>query len=129
MTGVASHLVWKIKNSVLSLKITGVMLFVNGRIACHLKAYFTASGFKDITLYPSTLVLDDFEVADTIYDIEKTVNNALLDALLTPLEAKSIINDYKQQTTNGGFQCALTSYTIIGIKAKQQEVPSEVDPI
>jgi len=90
---------------------------VNGRIGCHLKSYFSASGFKDITLYPSTLVLDDFEVADNIYDIEKTVNNALLDGLLTSLEAENIIKECYHQTEEGGFQCALTSYTIIGIKA------------
>lgn len=97
--------------------------FVNGRIGCHLKAYFTAAGFKGISIYPTTLVLDDFEVANKIYDIKKTVDNALLDGLLTPLEAENIISDCQQQTLNGGFQCALTSYTIIGIKAKQQEVP------
>ncbi len=90
--------------------------FVNGRIGCHLKAYFSAAGFKDITLYPTTLLLDDFEVADKIYDIKKTVDNALLDGLLTPLEAENILKEFYAQSEVGGFQCALTSYTIIGSK-------------
>jgi ubiquinone/menaquinone biosynthesis C-methylase UbiE len=90
--------------------------FVNGKIGCYLKAYFSVSGFKDITLYPSTLILNDFEVADKIYDISMTVNKALLDGLLTPIEAKNIINDCKVQTINSEFHCALTSYTIMGIK-------------
>jgi len=91
---------------------------VNGRIGCRLKAYFSAVGFADIALYPTTLVLDDFEVADKIYDIQKTVNNALLDGLLTSLEAENIRKECYAQTEEGGFHCALTSYTVIGIKPK-----------
>lgn len=90
--------------------------FVNGRIGCHLKAYFSVAGFKNIILHPTTLVLDDFEVADKIYDIKKTVNNALLDGLLTSLEVDNIFKECYTQTEEGGFQCALTSYTICGSK-------------
>jgi ubiquinone/menaquinone biosynthesis C-methylase UbiE len=90
--------------------------FVNGRIASHLKAYFSTSGFKNITIYPSTLVLDNFEIADKIYDIKKTINNALLEGLLSIKEAEDILTECKEQSSNNSFICALTSYTIIGTK-------------
>jgi len=93
--------------------------FVNGRIGCHLKAYFSAEGFNDIFLYPSTLILDDFEVADKIYNIKQTINRACIDGLLTSLEAKNIVKECYKQTKEGGFHCALTSYTISGMKPKK----------
>jgi len=92
--------------------------FVNGRIGCHLKVYFVKAGFDDIHLYPTTLVLDDFEIADQIYDIKKTVKSALLDGLLTSEEAENILKVCDAQTEEGGFHCALTSYTISGTKVK-----------
>ena len=92
--------------------------FVNGRIGCQLKAFFVKAGFEVIGLYPSTLILDDFEVANRVYDIEQTIKNAYSDGLLNSLEVENILQECRIQTKERGFQCSLTSYTIIGDKVK-----------
>ena len=90
--------------------------FENGRIAIELKSYLHRAGFTQITYVPSTLVLEDFATADRIYDIEKTVLLAQKEQYLSQEEAKNIVEELKQQTEEGTFLCALTSYTVTAVK-------------
>ena len=90
--------------------------FENGRIAIELKGYLHHAGFTQINCCPSTLVLEDFATADRIYDIEKTVLRAQKEKYFTQEEAKAIVEELKQQTEEGTFLCALTSYTFTALK-------------
>jgi len=85
--------------------------FVNGRIALHLKRYLKEEGFEEMTLYPSTLLLESFEAADAIYDIEETVMRIYREKQLKSKEAAEVIESLKNASKKGTFLCALTSYT------------------
>jgi len=91
--------------------------FVNGSIALHIKSYLRHAGFQETVLYPSTLVLDDFAVADKIYDIKQTVLRTCKEGLLTLDEAENTIAELQRQTSDHTFMCTLTSYMFAAVKA------------
>jgi len=93
--------------------------FENGRIAIELKGYLHRAGFTQITYLPSTLVIEDFATADKLYDIEKTLFMAEKENDLTKAEVKKILEECKEQTKEGTFLCALTSYTISAVKESE----------
>jgi len=90
--------------------------FVNGQIAFDLKGYLYTEGFKKVIYIPKTLLLDDFEIADQIYNLRKTMQYVEYQGLLSKKEVDYALAEFMRQTREKSFSCALTSYIIVAQK-------------
>lgn len=90
--------------------------FTNPWIGRHLSVFFRRAGFEDIAIYPSVSLISDFETADKVYNIRKTIERLLSLSQITPKEADKWIDELSRQTSDGTFRAALTAYLIVGRK-------------
>ena len=90
--------------------------FTNNWIGRHLCDYFISSGLTDIKIYPGTCIINDFQTADKVYNLRKTVEKAIIGGMISASQGSAWIEELIHRTQMGSFMAALTAYTIIGKK-------------
>lgn len=102
--------------------------FTNPWIGRHLALLFRKAGFENISVHPSVSVISDFETADRVYDLRKTLERLISTAQLSREEADEWVNELRQQTTNCTFQVSLTAYIVVGWKMNGSSLRSPLMP-
>lgn len=92
--------------------------FTNPWIGRYLKQYFRLAGLTEITVYPSVSVINDFELADQVYNLRQTAFRAVEAGKLARKTAGQWLSDLEKQDKAGYFLCSLTAYTVAGRKRK-----------
>ena len=90
--------------------------FPNSWIGRHLSGHFISAGLSDIKIYPGTCVINDFQTADKVYNLRKTVQKAVAGGMISAIQGSEWIEELIYRTQVGSFMAALTAYTIIGKK-------------
>jgi ubiquinone/menaquinone biosynthesis C-methylase UbiE len=90
--------------------------FTNNWIGRHLCDHFISCGLSDIKIYPGTCVINDFQTADKVYNLRKTVQKAIAGGMISVSEGRDWIEELIYRTQMGSFMAALTAYTVIGKK-------------
>lgn len=90
--------------------------FTNSWIGRQLCDHFISCGLSDIKIYPGTCVINDFETADKVYNLRKTVQLAIAEGMISASQGSEWIAELIHKTQMGSFMAALTAYTIIGKK-------------
>ena len=90
--------------------------FTNSRIGLYLCDHFISCGLSDIKIYPCTCIINDFETADKVYNLRKTVEKAIAGGMISASQGNDWIEDLIHKTKTGSFMAALTADTIIGKK-------------
>lgn len=90
--------------------------FVNPEIGNELHRYFSDAGLNEVAEYPSVSLVDDFEMADQIYNLRQTVERLVEEGELTRETAINWLADLEQQSVAGRFHCSLTAFTVVGRK-------------
>jgi hypothetical protein len=78
--------------------------------------YFISSGLADVKIYPGTCIINDFETADKVYNLRKTVQKAIAGDMISATQGSDWILELISRTQKGSFMAALTAYTVIGKK-------------
>jgi len=91
----------------------------NPWIGRHLRLFFLRSGFTAVTVMPSVSVISDFDTADRVYDITRTVDRLAASSKVSEEARDSWLAGLREQSAEGGFQCALTAYLACGSKVSQ----------
>jgi ubiquinone/menaquinone biosynthesis C-methylase UbiE len=90
--------------------------FTNCRIGSHLSNYFHSSGLSDVGIYPGISVIEDFETADKVYNLQETVQKAVAGGRISAAQGRGWIEELIHRTATGNFRAELTSYTVVGKK-------------
>lgn len=94
--------------------------FTNPWTGRHLRRLFARHGFADVEAHPSVSVITDFEVADQVYNLRKTVDRLVASSRATRSEGEDWIADLLLQSQEGCFQCSLTAYMVAGRKPEAE---------
>lgn len=94
----------------------------NPRIGCQLTQYFGDAGLEDISAYPSTSVITDFETAEAIYYLRQTVKRAVSEKRITESDGEDWIREQLKRSRTGDFSASLTAYTVVGKKPEIKQV-------
>ena len=84
-----------------------------GRNLCDL---FISSGLSDIRMQPSTCIINDFEMADKVYNLRETARRATLEGVISLEQGYHWIEELISRDKKGSFIAALTAYTVVGQK-------------
>ena len=90
--------------------------FVNPGIGRELKRYFCEAGLSEISECPSVSVVDDFELADQIYNLRQTASQLVDAGELSRETVSNWLADLEEQSRAGRFRCSLTAFTVVGRK-------------
>ncbi len=90
--------------------------FVNSAIGRNLQSHFLAAGLTDVHVDPCHSTISDFETADNIYNLRKTIQRAVEGKYISALEGQIWINDLVSRSAEGRFSVSLWAYTAVGKK-------------
>ncbi len=90
--------------------------FPSGWIGRYLKKLFLDAGLETISVYPGVSVINDFDLADRIYDLRQTVQQATEVGSVKKGKGRRWLEELADQSGRGRFFCALTAYTVVGYK-------------
>lgn len=90
--------------------------FANRWIGRYLKRYFREAGLAEVAAVPSVCVLDDFALADRVYNLRQTAERAVAGGRVPPARAAGWLADLEEQSRAGVFLCSLTAFTVVGTK-------------
>lgn len=88
--------------------------FVNSRIGKDLEALFADAGLTKVQAIPSTSVIDDFEVADKVYNFRATVRKAVASGDIDEDMGTDWVRETVESSARGAFEVALTAYMVVG---------------
>lgn len=91
--------------------------FTNRWIGRHLKRYFLEAGLVKVRVEPSVSVIEDFDLADHVYDLRETLRRAVDCGRLTLGSAEEWVSELQAQSLSGAFLCTLTALTVTGMKS------------
>ena len=90
--------------------------FANRWIGRYLKQYLREAGLTEVEAFPSVSVIDDFELADRVYNLRLTAHRAAAEGRIAPALAEEWLSDLQVRSRTGDFLCTLTAFTAIGVK-------------
>ena len=90
--------------------------FTSRWVGRYLKRYFLEAGLADITVEPSVSVINDFGLADSVYNISQTAERVVDAGLIHPTAAEEWLAALQAQSRAGTFSCTLTAFTAVGTK-------------
>lgn len=88
--------------------------FASGRIGKDLPILFSACGLADIHIEPCTLVMNDPEVAEWLYDIPRLLERMETAGSLTAEEKAAIRREIGRRGREGTFSSRYTGYLVRG---------------
>ncbi len=92
--------------------------FANPAMGAELPKLFENAGLEEITVYPMTSVFTDFETADRVYDITKTLQQLVEANQVTSDDARYWLENAKTDKT---FRVTLGSAIVTGRKPTQKK--------
>ena len=90
--------------------------FVNPWIGRELRGYFVEAGLTEIDIYPGVFLIEDFEVADRLYNLRQTVRHAVEGGRISEMDGAAWLVDLEDRSRAGSFMVSLTAYTVVGRK-------------
>jgi ubiquinone/menaquinone biosynthesis C-methylase UbiE len=90
--------------------------FTNSWIGRDLQELFVNAGLSMVTIYPSTSVISDYDIADKVYNLEQTVKRAIENGNISRDEGSEWISELLERAKSGCFAAVLTAYTVVGQK-------------
>ncbi len=90
--------------------------FTNSFIGRYLEEYFFSAGLRDLQIYPGTSVIEDFETADKVYNLQETARRAIAAGIISGDQGRSWIEELVERSGKGRFRVELTAYTVVGRK-------------
>lgn len=90
--------------------------FTNPWIGRHLNLFFLKAGFVDVAVQASVSQVLDFDTADRVYPLKRTVARLVQSAKLSRDDADEWVAELEHQTSAGAFRAALTAYFVVGRK-------------
>lgn len=90
--------------------------FPSGWVGRYLFKYFRQAGLTDITVEPITICLTEFELADKILDLSRTVEKTAEQGITSQNELTSWLTTINQYDQAGDFFCAFTAFLVTGKK-------------
>ena len=90
--------------------------FENDWIGRELSALFRDVGLTDILVVPETLILTGYALADHIWRIRETVDQAVARGTVTAEEGTTWLHDLAQRSQTGRFFNAITGFSVKGRK-------------
>ena len=90
--------------------------FANRWIGRYLLRHFREEGLTGVAVYPSVCLIDDFELADRVYNLRLTARRAVAEDRVAPARAEKWLADMQDQSRTGCFLCTLTAFTAVGTK-------------
>jgi hypothetical protein len=77
---------------------------------------FKECGLTDITMITDTLILTDYTLANQIFELEKTVEQARQAGMISATDAAQWLSHLETSSRNGRFFSALTGFGVGGRK-------------
>ncbi len=110
--------VFSCTNKVLVRKVANYWCdsFASGWIGHYLYSYFRDLGLAEIKVYPRTLVINELEISDKVFDLFQTINNCLEENIITANEANELLMEMKDQDGSGSFFSSYTGFIVLGRK-------------
>lgn len=90
--------------------------FTNPWIGRNLKRYFLEAGLAEVMVEPSVSVIEDFDLADQVYNLRETVRRAVDSGRLPASTGEGCLAELQAQSRSGAFLCTLTAFTVTGMK-------------
>lgn len=90
--------------------------FTSGWVGRYLYLYFSELGIVDIEVCPKTLVINELDMSDKVFDLFQTLTRVSERNLITADEAKEIISEIKEQDAKGRFFSSYTGFIVLGRK-------------
>jgi ubiquinone/menaquinone biosynthesis C-methylase UbiE len=90
--------------------------FANRWIGRELKGYFIEAGLSNVTIHPSVSLIDDFDTADKVYNLRRTVQRAIAAGDVSEDQGSAWVMELQGKAQSGSFAAALTAYTVVGRK-------------
>ncbi|HPJ72684.1 MAG TPA: hypothetical protein PK636_08370, partial [bacterium] len=78
--------------------------------------YFLDAGLEEIVVRPGVSLVEDFELADRIYDLRQSVRRMAADGTLDDTTGRKWLRELEQRSRRGRFFSSLTAYTVLGRK-------------
>ncbi|WP_256128271.1 methyltransferase domain-containing protein [Desulfolutivibrio sulfoxidireducens] len=102
--------------------------FPSGTVGRFLARGLAEAGLAAVTVVPRTFVLRDFQTAEAIYDIEKTVAEAVGQGRLTAGQGREFLEEQRTADSRGNFFSSLTFFQARGVKPGVRDVGATLDP-
>ena len=90
--------------------------FPSGWIGRQLRGFFKASGLADIQVYPVTLAIDRFDLADQILDLVQTARSAGEAGIVGDKEVQGWVEEMRERDESGRFFSSFTAFIVSGTK-------------
>ncbi|MDQ1282394.1 MAG: methyltransferase 11 protein [Euryarchaeota archaeon] len=90
--------------------------FRNGWIGRYLYEHFRSLDLADIQMIPSTLMVTDLGLAETIFDLSRNANRAVDLGSVSMSEAKGWLDELREDDIRGAFFCTYTGFMATGRK-------------
>jgi len=90
--------------------------FVNAWIGRELRGYFAEARLTDIAVHPGVFLIEDFAMADQLYNLRQTVRRAIDAGRISEAEGAAWLAELQTRSDAGSFTVSLTAYTVVGRK-------------
>ena len=90
--------------------------FTSGWVGRYLYNYFSELGLDDIEVHPRTLVVNDLEKSDKVFDLFQTINRVVENRIISSEEADMLLSEIKKQDMNASFFSSYTGFIVLGRK-------------
>jgi ubiquinone/menaquinone biosynthesis C-methylase UbiE len=90
--------------------------FPSGWVGRYLFKYFRQAGLTEITVEPITISLTEFELADKILDLSRTVEKISEQGIISQDDLTLWLRTINQSDQAGEFFCAFTAFLVSGKK-------------
>lgn len=90
--------------------------FTTGWMGRQLPALFRKCGLLDITIVPHTLILTDYNLANQVFFLRKTVDGARAAGVITMLEGAAWLKQIENASRSGHFFSSVTGFLVRGRK-------------
>jgi ubiquinone/menaquinone biosynthesis C-methylase UbiE len=88
----------------------------HGWVGRSIYRHFAAVGLTDIEVYPENLIMTDFNTANEVLHIGRTLRDCVIKGLLDESAARSWFEDLRERDDQGQFFSVLTLYLVRGRK-------------
>ncbi len=90
--------------------------FAHGSIGRNLPALFDEAGLTGIEMFDHVSMIENFEIADRLYDLTQTVDRLAGAGEIADDEGRTWLAGLEERSRCGQFAAELTAYTVIGRK-------------
>ncbi len=90
--------------------------FPSGWVGRYLFGYLKDLDLEDVRVFPRTLVVDDLDTADRVFDLFQTINYAEKSNLITSTDKIRFMQELRNQDDDGTLFCSYTGFIVMGRK-------------